>query len=169
MSGTESASSVYLCYGSVRGEADVPGKVKKTPASGGWMKLASCSLAASTNYGQRFSMQVQGGGDVTPVQVTKVTDASSTGMFREALLGTFDKNAVVTFLRTTPGGTGPQEYMRIELEGCGIVDFAIDGAGGERATETFGIRYGRMTVISWGYDARGQAAGQAMAMIENVA
>ena len=90
-------------------------------------------------------------------------------MFREALLGSFDKNAVVTFLRTTPGGTGPQEYMRVELEGCGIVDFSIEGTGADRATETFGIRYGRMTVISWGFDARGQAAGQAMAMIENVA
>ncbi|HWT08074.1 MAG TPA: type VI secretion system tube protein Hcp [Roseomonas sp.] len=167
MSGSSSASSVYMCYGSVRGEAEVPGKVKKSPASGGWMKLTGCSFSASANYGQRFAMQVEGGGEVTPVQVTKMTDASSTGLFRESLLGSFDKNAVVVFLRTGPDG--PQEFMRIELEGCGIVDFAIDSVGEERASETFSIRYGRMSVISWGYDARGQAAGQALAMIENVA
>ena len=68
MSGTGSASSVYMCYGSVRGEAEVPAKVKKAPASGGWMKLTGCSLAAAVNYGQRFSAQMQGGGDVTPVR-----------------------------------------------------------------------------------------------------
>lgn len=168
MSGTGSASSVYMCYGSVRGEAEVADKVRKAPASGGWMTLTGCSLAAATNYGQRFSMQVQGGGDVTPVQVTKVTDASSTGLFRESLLGTFDKNVVITFLRTSPGG-GPQEYMRIELEGCGIVDFSINSDGEDRATEKFAIRYGRMSVVSWGYDTRGQATGQAFAMIENIA
>ena len=89
-------------------------------------------------------------------------------MFRESLLGTFDKNVVITFLRTSPGG-GPQEYMRIELEGCGIVDFGIDSGGEERATEKFSIRYGRMSVISWGYDTRGQPTGQAFATIQNVA
>jgi len=162
-----SASTVYMCYGSIRGEAEVPGKVKKAPASGGWMKLTGCSLSAAMNYGQRFAMQVEGGGDVTPVQVSKVTDASSTGMFREALLGNADKNAVITFLRT--GTDGPQEFMRVELEGCAIVDFAIASGGDDRAVEKFSIRYGRMSVISWGYDARGQAAGQAMAMIENIA
>lgn len=167
MSGSGSASSVYMCYGSVRGEAEVSAKVKKTPASGGWMQLTGCSLAAAMNYGQRFSMQAEGGGDVTPVQVSKITDASSTGLFREALLGTFDKNAVIVFMRT--GTDAPQEYMRIELEGCGIVDFSIDSSGEDRATEQFGIRYGRLTVISWGFDARGQATGQAMAMIENLA
>lgn len=161
------SSTVYMCYGSVRGEAEVPGRVKKAPASGGWMQLAFCSLSGSISYGQRFSMGVAGGGDVMPVQVGKVTDASSTGMFREALLGSHDKNAVITFLRTGPNG--PQEYMRVELEGCGIVDFAIASGGDERATETFALRYGRMSVLSWGYDARGQAAGQAMAMIENIA
>lgn len=167
MSGSATTSTIYLCYGSVRGEAEVPGKVKKAPASGGWMKLASCSLTAAMNYGERISTQVTGGGDVTPVQITKLTDASSTGMFREALLGSFDKNAVITFMRS---GTGdPQEYLRVELQGCGIVEFGIDSAGEERATESFSIRYGRMTVISWRYDASGQASAQGMAMIENVA
>lgn len=168
MSATTSGSTVYMCYGSIRGEAEVPGKVKKSPASGGWMLLTGCSFAAATNYGHRFAMQVEGGGDVTPVKVTKVTDASSTGLLREALLGAnFDKNVAIVFLRT--GEAGPQEFMRVELEGCGIVDFTVDSGADERATETYLIRYGRMSVISWSYDARGQAAGQAMAMIENVA
>ncbi|MEO3473463.1 type VI secretion system tube protein Hcp [Roseomonas sp. CAU 1739] len=161
-----SGSTVHMCYGSIRGEAEVPANVIKAPASGGWMKLTSCSLAAAVNYGQRYSLQLQGGGDVTPILVSKVTDASSTGMFREAILGKADQNAVIIFMRTGPDG--PQEYMRLEIENCGIVDFTVDSSGDDRATEKFGISYGRMSVISWGFDASGQAAGQAMAMIENV-
>lgn len=167
MSGTTAASTIFMCFGSVRGEAEMPVKASKAPASGGWMKLTRCTFVGSMDYGQRFAGQVEGGGEATPVEVEKVTDASSTGMFREALLGTFDKNVVITFLRTGPDG--PQEYMRLELEGCGIVDFSIDGAGAERAVEKFSIRYGRMSVISWGYDGRGHAAGQAMAMFDNKA
>ena len=167
MSGTASASSIYMCYGSVRGEAEAPAKVSKAPASGGWMKLIGCTFAGAVNYGQRFAMQVEGGHDGAPVKISKLTDASSTGLFRESLLGSFDKNVAITFLRT--GTDGPQEYMRLELEGCGIVDFAIDSGGDERATEHFSIRYGRISVISWGYDARGQPTGKSMAMFENVA
>lgn len=163
-----SASSMYMCYGSIRGEAEVPGQVTTAPASGGWMKLSTCSLAASVNFGQRFGLQQQGGGDVTPVQVTKVSDASSTGLFREALLGKADRHVVITYMRTTPGG-GPQEYMRFELEDCGIVEFSVESGGEERATENFAISYGRMSVISWGYDTKGQPTGRAMASIQNVA
>jgi type VI secretion system secreted protein Hcp len=169
MSGSGTTSTIFMCYGSVRGEAQVPGKVKKAPASGGWMQLKSCSFSASMNYGQRISSQVEGGGDVTPILITKLTDASSTGLFREALLGTFDKNVVIAFLRTGVSGTEPQEYLRVELQGCGIVEFGIVGSGEDRAVETFAIRYGRMTVVSWRYDANGQSAAQGMAMIENIA
>lgn len=165
MSGSSPVSTVYMCYGSVRGEAEVPAKVRKTPASGGWMKLTACSLAAGINYGQRFAMQVEGGGDVTPVQVSKLTDASSTGLLREALLGDATKNAVITFLRT--GTHGAQEYMRIELEGCAIVAFGIDGGAEDRAVESYSINYGKMSVLSWSYSDSGQAMGQALAMIEN--
>ena len=163
MSGSD--SSIYMCYGSVRGESDAPSKLRKAPASGGWMKLTSCSFAGSVNYGQRFAMQVPGGGEVTPVQVTKVTDASSTGLFREALLGTFDKNVVIVFVRT--GTQGPQEYLRLELQGCGLVDFRIDGAGEDRSNESFAIRYGQMSVISAMFDAAGQQNGQAFAVLMN--
>src|SRR5690606_20269460 len=100
--------TICMCYDGVRGESQLlPGTVRKSPASGGWMDLTSCSFAASSNFGQRSAEQIQGAGDVTDVAITKVTDASSVGLFREALLGEFDKNVVITFLRT--GRAGPQE------------------------------------------------------------
>ncbi|MBW6400955.1 type VI secretion system tube protein Hcp [Roseomonas sp. HJA6] len=165
MSGSE--STIFMCYGSVRGESEVPAKVRKAPASGGWMKLLTCSFAGSVNYGQRFAQKTDGGGDVTPVTVTKVTDASSTGLFREALLGTFDKNVVITFMRSGPDG--PQEYLRLELQGCGLVDFQMDSGGDKRATERFSIRYGQMSVISSGFDKAGIASTLGFATVVNQA
>lgn len=162
-----SASSIYMCYGTIRGEAEVPGKVRKQPAGGGWMKLTNCTLAASMTMGQRFSLSVEGGADVTPIQITKTTDASSTGMFREALLGKADQPAVIIFVRTGPAG--PSEYMRFELENCGLVDFSIASGGEERAIESFAISYGRMTVISMVYDSPGTPTAAGMAVVQNFA
>jgi len=164
MSGSD--SSIYMCYGSVRGESEAPAKIRKAPASGGWMELLTCNFAGSVNYGGRYAMQVPGGGDVTPVQISKITDASSSGLFREALLGSFDKNVVISFLRT--GTDGPQEYLRLELLGCGLVDFQIE-SGHERATERFAIRYGQMSVISTTFDVGGQPRGQSFAVLTNQA
>jgi type VI protein secretion system component Hcp len=131
------------------------------------MKLTGCSFAGTSNYGTRFSQQVEGAGDTTPIQITKLTDASSTGLFRDALVGSFNSNAVITFLRT--GTHEPREYMRVELFSCGIVDFSIDSGGDDRSVERFGIRYGAMNVISWGYDAQGTPAGRASANIKSMA
>jgi type VI secretion system secreted protein Hcp len=158
--------TICMCYDGVRGESRrVPDAVKKSPASGGWMDLKSCSFAAGSNFGQRSSEQIQGAGDVTDVTITKLTDASSTGLFREALLGEFDKNVVITFMRT--GRAGPQEYLRLELQQCGISSFGSQSVGNDRPVESFSIRYGRMVITSFAFDKGGQATAQGTATIDN--
>lgn len=161
-----SAGTIYMCYGSIRGEAEVPPGVSRLPASGGWMKLTSCSLTAAINYATQSSVQLQSSADAPPALVTKLSDASSTGLFRESLLGTSSQPVVIIFVRT--GTDGPQEYMRFELEECGIMDFAVESGADERATEKFAITFNRLTVISWDYNSRGEAMGQAMATIQHV-
>lgn len=150
-----SASAIYMCFGSVAGEAQAPANSRKAPASGGWMQLSSCSFAGSMNYGGRAAEAVANQSDTTPVTVTKLTDASSPGLLRQAILGAFDNQAVIVFLRTGPRGD-QVEFLRLELQDCGITGFSIEGTLADRAAESFTIRYAAMEVKSYTFDAAGQ-------------
>ncbi|MBP0466765.1 type VI secretion system tube protein Hcp [Roseomonas sp. PWR1] len=157
-------TSIYMCFGDVRGDVQVPGQISKAPASGGWMTLLSVEFAAHVNYGQRTAAFKEGS-DATPLRVTKETDSSSTGMLRNALLGAHDKGVAIVFLRTSDG-EAPQEYMRLELVNAGITDFSIEGGADERSTESYAITFAEITVITWIHD--GSARGsQAVAIIQN--
>lgn len=150
-----SASAIYMCFGSVAGEAQAPANSRKAPASGGWMELLSCNFAGSLNYGSRAADTVENQSDASPVTISKVTDASSPGLLRQAILGAFDNQAVIVFLRTGPAGD-QVEFLRLELQDCGITSFGIEGGGTERAVESFTIRYAAMEVKSYTFDAAGQ-------------
>jgi type VI protein secretion system component Hcp len=149
------AGSVFMCFGSLPGDAQAPGQISKSPASGGWIRLLSCQWSGSINYGARSADGVSDAADASPVVITKVTDSSSTGLLRQAILGDFRNSAVIVFIRTGSGGK-PDEYLRLELENCGIVDFGIANHDGERSTETYTIQYGAMDVRSFAFEGASQ-------------
>lgn len=155
MSANGSAGGVFMCFGSVAGEAKTPAQISKAPASGGWMPLESCQWAGSMNYGARSSERTSDTADASPVVITKVTDASSTGLLRQAILGDFSNQAVIVFLRTGTGGKA-EEYLRLELQDCGIVGFDIAGTGDERSLETYTIHYAAMDVRSFTFEGTSQ-------------
>jgi type VI protein secretion system component Hcp len=158
-------TSIFMCFADVRGEAQTPGRISKAPASGGWMRLLSVEFAGQINYGQRTGTHATGSTDAAPLRIAKETDGSSTGMLRNALLGTHDKGVAIIFLRTGDGAA-PQEYMRVELENAGIRDYELSGGADDRSIETYSIAYGTMTLITWAFDGTTRGA-QAVAIIEN--
>lgn len=160
-----SASAVYMCFGSVPGEAEAPANSRKAPASGGWMELSACSFGGSINYGMHAGAARDSETDATPVKVTKLTDASSPGLLRQAIFGSFDNPAVIVFLRTGPDKK-QEEFLRLELTDCGIVGLSLESVGGERNTEMYEIRYGMMQVKSFTWDASGNR-NQMACMIKN--
>lgn len=155
MSGSGSTSTVFMCFGSVAGEAKELAQISKAPASGGWMALESCQWSGSMNYGARSSERTSDTADASPVVVTKLTDGSSTGLLRQAILGDFSNQAVIVFLRTGTGGRG-DEYLRLELQDCGIVSFDVTGAGDQRNVESFTIQYAAMEVRSFTFEGATQ-------------
>lgn len=157
------AEAIYMCYGTVPGEARTTLKISNSPASGGWIRLASCSFSGRVGHPQMAEAQKEFEGAMPPVRVTKVTDASSVGLLREALMGRFDVPVVIIFVRT--GNQGPQEYIRLEMEGCGIVAFGMDGAE-ERQTESYSIRCEVATITTWQFSGSTRGA-QSVAMLRN--
>lgn len=149
------SEAIYMCFGSVAGEALTAKQIPKSPASGGWIKLSGCSFAGRVSHPQFTTPQSEFEGEVEPVRVSKVTDASSVGLLREALTGRFDQPAVIVFVRTT--ADGPSEYLRLEMQNCGITQFDMAGAQ-ERQTETYEIRCSAMTIMSWRYSGTTRGA-----------
>lgn len=159
------SEAIYMCFGSVAGEARALERIPTSPASGGWIRLASCSFAARVGHPQMTEARSGFEGEAPPVRVSKLTDASSVGLLREALMGRFDQPVVIAFVRT--GQQGPQEYMRIEMEGCGIVAFGMEGAE-ERQTETFDIRCEQITITTWRFSGTTRGA-QSVVTLSNEA
>lgn len=159
------SEAIYMCFGSVSGEVRTVGNIQNSPASGGWIRLGSCSFSARVGHPQMTEAQSDFEGEVPPIRITKVTDASSVGLLRESLMGRFDQPAVIVFVRT--GASGPQEYIRIEMAGCGIVAFSMEG-GDERQTETYDIRCQNVTIMSWRFSGTTRGA-QAVVSLSNEA
>jgi type VI protein secretion system component Hcp len=166
MASSGGSEAIYMCFGSVAGEARTADTIPKSPASGGWIALGSCSFSGRVGHPQMAEAQSGFEGEVPPLRITKVTDASTVGLLREALMGRSNNQPVViVFVRT--GDSGPQEYMRVEMTGCGIVAFDMEG-GEDRQTETYDIRCENMTITTWRFSGTTRGA-QAVVSISNEA
>jgi type VI protein secretion system component Hcp len=161
----ERSTSIFMCFGDVRGDATTPGSISKAPASGGWMWLESVDFGASVNFGQRTATHKEGGSEAMPVRITKRTNSSTTGMLRNALLGEHNKGVTIIFLRTG-GDEAKEEFMRLELVDAGITDFSIEGGADERSIETYAISFAEISVITWLHDGSARGA-QAVVTIQN--
>ncbi|MBR0684071.1 type VI secretion system tube protein Hcp [Roseomonas eburnea] len=159
------SDSIYMCFGSVPGEARTTLHISNSPASGGWIKLSSCNFGGRVSHPQLTTKQSEFEGEAQPVRVTKVTDASSVGLLREALTGRFDQPVVIVFVRTT--NSGPAEYIRLEMQDCGIVEFDMAG-GEERQTESYEIRCSMMTLTTWRFAGNTRGA-QSVVVLNNEA
>jgi type VI protein secretion system component Hcp len=152
--------SIFMSFEGVNGEVDLP--VDAVPAGPGqkWTPLLACRFSAEVNVRGRAmsggsSTKVDFGGDAPPVLITKRSDASTVGLMREVLAGKAYRSAVIVFVRTDTDG--PTEYLRYELRGCSLVSFEFAGFANDRATESFGILYKQMSVITFagGHGAKG--------------
>jgi len=159
------SEAIYMCFGSVPGEAQSTLHISTSPASGGWIRLTSCSFGGRVSHAQHTSRPTDFEGEARPVRVTKMTDASTVGLLRDALTGRFDQPVVIIFVRT--GAAETTEYIRLEMRNCGITEF--DMAGGEdRQAESYQIRCETMSVTTWRFDGTTRGA-QSVVTLSNEA
>lgn len=164
MSGGSGDVAIFMSYQGIRGEALTPASVSSSPAGGGWIQLNACHFGAKVGLGQRNSSPSEFEHEGAPVRIGKQTDGSTIPLLQKALLGAFDSSVVIVFLRTGQGA--PVEHLRLEMLNCGIVQTDMDGDGEDRAGESYAIRYGEMSVITWAFDGGGRRA-QSVAVMRN--
>ena len=157
--------AIYMCFGNVAGEAKTTLPISTSPASGGWIALTSCSYGGSVSRPQLTAAPSEFEGEAQPVKVTKVTDASTISLLREALMGNFKQPVVIVFVRTGEGSAA--EYLRIEMENCGITDFSMSG-GEDRQSESYEIRCSTMSITTWRFNGTTRGA-QSVVTLSNEA
>lgn len=153
-------SYIHLSFEGITGEvAFAADRVIPGPGTD-WIMLTGCELAVQANTQARAmsgggNSRIDFGGEAPPVIVRKLTDAATTGLMIEMLLGRAPRQAVIAFTRIE--ADGPVEYLRYELERCTVVGFELADIGDERPTETFSLRYGQLNMITFagGHGAKG--------------
>jgi type VI protein secretion system component Hcp len=162
-------SDIFLSFEGVKGEHELPSSTVRPGPGDNWTQLVRCEFRADANAQSRAvskgaSNRIDFGGLAPPVEIRKVTDATTLGLMREVLVGKTARRAVIVFTRTTVDG--PTEYLRYELDGCRVVAFNFAAGDSDRTIETFQLHYVRMSVIAYA-GGHGVKGAQASAVLQN--
>lgn len=160
-----SDESIVVSYEGVSGEIASIAGIGTSPPGDGWFRASQCDFWTSAAYPQNNSAR---GAMQAEIKVSFATEvnAATVGLLRAGLTGTFDKAAVIAFLRLTADGAN-EEYIRLELENCGISSFALVGAE-DRPLLRIGLHCGQFTVMSWGVDASTRGAPARVTILNEV-
>lgn len=81
---------------------------------------------------------------ISEIVVTKPTDGTSIDLLTASCEGTLDKKVSIVFVRTGTGGA-PGEYLKFELEGCGISGYSMS-SGGDRPSESVSFNFDKVSM-----------------------
>jgi type VI secretion system secreted protein Hcp len=124
---------IYMKYEGIDGDVTAAGHEK-------WIELNSCQLGTSrhiTNPTGRGADRESSAPSVSEIVVTKMTDAASTGLLREALWGE-GKLVKIDFCKTDKDKIEP--YLQLELENTMVSSFSVS-SGGDRPMESLSLNF----------------------------
>lgn len=157
--------SIVVSYEGVSGEVASITGIGTSPPGDGWIWANQCSFWTSAAYPQTNSARSRMQAEIRVSFVTEVNMAA-VGLLRAGLTGTFDKSVVIAFLRLTAAGTY-EEYIRLELENCGISSFKLVGAA-DRPQLQISLHCGQFTIMSWAVDASTRGAPARVTILNEV-
>lgn len=157
--------SIVVSYEGVSGEVASISGIGASPPGEGWFWAHQCHFWTSAAYPQTSAARTTMQAEIKVSFVTEVNKATI-GLLRAGLTGTFDKGAVIAFVRLTADGAN-EEYIRLELENCGISSFKVVG-GEERPQLQIGLHCGQFTIMSWGVDASTRGAPARVTILNEV-
>lgn len=116
----------------------------------------------SGNLSNRESAKPQ----LSEITLSKKSDSSVVGLFKEVVTGASGQEVTLAFVRT--GKEGLQAYMSYVLTNCIVSHYGIDAAGDEEPLEIILISYSKIVVSYTDHDATNKA-GSPMRVMYDVA
>ena len=140
--------SILMKFEGIDGESTLAGKA-------GFIEVSSLKWGFGRNVSAvRPGARARVEPSVREVVVTKEMDGASVKLIHQALMGGFDRNVELHFLR--PGLEGPQEYAKYVLGDCGINTYSVDSSGSSPA-EVYSLNFAtiQFVYIKFGDDLTG--------------
>lgn len=160
-----SDKAIAISYEGVSGEIASLGGVGTSPPGDGWIWVNQCSFRTSADYAQADSARTTMQAEIVVDFVAEVNMATI-GLLRAGLTGTFDKSVVLAFLRITADGPW-EEYLRLELENCGISAFGVESSDDRPGIYCI-LHCGQFTIMSWAIDGSTRGASARVTILNEV-
>ena len=156
---------IVISYEGVPGDIAWIGGIGVSPPGEGWIPAEQCSFWTADLHAVSPGDQARLQTEIKVSFVTQVNMATN-GLLRAGLTGSFDKSAVIAFLRTAPDGTY-EEYIRLELENCGLSEVMIESHA-DRPHVHGVLSCGQITIMSWSFDGSTRGAAARVTILNEV-
>lgn len=92
---------------------------------------------------------------LSEVTLTKNWDTASANLFQDAVAGTMDKKAILTFTTTSKGAT--EKFLEIDMENVGLSSYQLGGGMEGPPTESISLNFTKISYTPYAIDVGGKA------------
>jgi len=112
-----------------------------------WIKLLSMSFGVGRHIAMEaghMSNREATRPNITEVNVTKIMDGASSGLFKESLTGSAGVKVVIDVVRTSADKL--EKFVTYELENVMISSYSVSGSDAGAPAETIAMSMGKLTM-----------------------
>lgn len=128
--------AIYMKYGSIKGKVTTEGFTD-------YIELSSFQWGVGRGVGSPTSSsqdRESSEPSVSEVTITKVQDAVTGDILKEALGGDGNAKVIIAFTRTKKGGGGAEKYLEVDLDKVIVSGYSFS-SGGDRPTESLSLNF----------------------------
>lgn len=134
--------AIYMKYGSIKGDVTTEGfKDYIEVNSFQWGVGRGIAMQSGSGEGRESSLP-----SLSEVTINKEYDIASPDLLKEALSGNV-KDVTFVFTRTGTGGSGAQEYLKVELKDTIMSGLSLS-SGGDKPSESISLNYSQVSFTS---------------------
>jgi len=141
--------AIYMKFGSINGPVTTKGYEK-------WIECNSFQFGVGRSIGTaaRGSTNREGAEPhFSEVTVTKPYDVASVKLMEDGWAGHLNTKVTLSFTSTSKGAV--QEFLKVELEKCGVSGYSVSAPDQGNPSENISLNYAKITVTHTGHDAAG--------------
>lgn len=134
--------AIYMKYGTIKGDVTTEGfKDYIEVNSFQWGVGRGIAMQSGSGEGRESSLP-----SLSEVTISKEYDIASPDLLKEALSGNV-KDVTFVFTRTGTGGSGAQEYLKLELKDTIMSGLSLS-SGGDKPSESISLNYSQVSFTS---------------------
>ncbi len=139
--------AIYMKFGKVEGQVTTSGFEK-------WIELSSFQygVGRGVTSGAGGQQRESSNPSISEISVTKVFDKASSGLYEDAVAGSFDTTVQIKMTSTTKNKV--DTFLTYELSECGVSGYSIS-SGGDNPSESLSLNFTKVMISPSPLDDKG--------------